>query len=252
MMYENYKVMVAGSTSGIGLAITKMFLEEGATVIGLGRNFKNTTDLGENFIPCKCDVTDPDELENACNFAKETFEGKLDVLINSAGLGVKEPVTNVPVERFDFAVNLLLRPSVLLTSHLNECLYECDSKKPVIIHVSSAASRSIVPDNILYGLCKHASNLHAKQSAAGMPGIRVFSISPGTIKTPIFNRDKNAQRTPEQIEAMFNQLAQAIPCHRVAEPEEIGDLVAFLCSDEASYLTGADFLIDGGIMTMFS
>lgn len=252
MKYQNYKVIVAGSTSGIGLAITKMFIEEGATVIGLGRSFKNTEGLGEQFIPCKCDVTNVAELEAACNLVKEKFDGKLDVLVNSAGASVKHPVDDVPAERFDQAVNLLLRPSVLLTSYCSEYLYACDSKDPVIIHISSAASRSIVPDNILYGLCKHATNLHTKQSAGGLPGIRVFSISPGTIKTPIFGRGSHADRSEAEVDAMLNQLSMAIPSARVGDPEEIGDLVSFLCSEEASYLTGTDFLIDGGIMTMFS
>lgn len=251
MKYENYKVMVSGSTSGIGLAITKMFISEGATVLGLGRSFKNTEALGEKYIPCQCDVTDPEQLQSACDKIKDVFDGKLNVLVNSAGLGVKEPVSNVPVERFDLAIDLLLRPSVLLTSMCNEYLYKGDSKNPVIIHISSAASRSIVPDNILYGICKHAINLYTKQSAGGLPGIRVFSISPGTIDTPIFNRDTKARRSPEEIQAMYDNLSKYIPSGRVADPSEIGDLVSFICSEEASYLTGTDFLIDGGIMTMF-
>ena len=85
-----------------------------------------------------------------------------------------------------------------------------------------------------------------------LPGIRVFSISPGTVKTPIFGRGSHADRSEADIQAMYDQLSMAIPCGRIAEPFEIGDLVSFLCSDEASYLTGTDFLIDGGIMTMFS
>ncbi len=249
--FEDYKVFVAGSTSGIGLAITKMFLAEGASVIGLGRNFTNTAELGERYFPCRCDVTDPAQLKAACDKINDLFGGHLDVLVNSAGLGVKQPVTDVPVERFDLAIDLLLRPSVLLTAHCHEYLYAAESKKPVIIHISSAASRTIVPDNILYGMCKHAINLYTKQSAGGLPGIRVFSISPGVFQTPIFNRDKNAQRTPEEIKAMYENLAKPIPVGRVAEPSEIGDLVSFLCSDEASYMTGCDLLIDGGIMTVF-
>lgn len=251
MKYSDYKVLVAGSTSGIGLAITKMFLSEGATVLGLGRNFKNTEELGERYIPVKCDVTQPEELQAACDQVKEKFGGHLDVLVNSAGLGVKQPVTDMPVDRFNLAIDLLLRPSVLLTAYCHEYLYAAEHKDPVIVHISSAASRSIVPDNILYGICKHAVNLYTKQSAGGLPGIRVFSISPGTFDTPIFNRDKNAQRSPEQIQAMYDQLSKAIPCGRVAQPSEIGDLVSFLCSSEASYMTGSDCLIDGGIMTMF-
>ena len=219
-------MLVAGSTSGIGIAITKMFISEGATVIGLGRNFDKTKDLGENYIPHHC-------------------------FVDSAGLGVKQPVTDVPVDRFDLAINLLLRHHILFVSHLHPLLYNCDSKDPIIIHISSAASRSIESDNILYGLCKTACNLYAKQSAKGLHGIRSFTISPGTIATPIFNRDKNAQRSPEQIKAMFDGLSRAIPSGRVAEPSEVADLVEFLCSKDAQYMDGADCLIDGGIMTQF-
>lgn len=251
MKYQNYNVMIAGSTSGIGLAITKMFLSEGATVIGLGRSFKNTEGLGDSYVPFKCDVTNVADLQAACDLVKEKFHGKLDVLVNSAGASVTYPVDNVPAERFDQAIDLLLRPSVLLTSYCAEYLRAGDSKDPVIVHISSAASRAIVPDNILYGLCKHATNLHTKQSAGGLPGIRVFSISPGTVKTPIFGRGSHADRSQEEIQAMYDQLSQSIPSGRIAEPSEIGDLVSFLCSEDASYLTGTDFLIDGGIMTMF-
>lgn len=244
-------MLVAGSTSGIGLAITKMFISEGATVIGLGRNFDKTKDLGENYIPHHCDVTLPEEIEETCQFVDKTFNGKLDCFVDSAGLGVKQPVTDVPVDRFDLAINLLLRHHILFVSHLHPLLYNCDSKDPIFIHISSAASRSIESDNILYGLCKTACNLYAKQSAKGLHGIRSFTISPGTIATPIFNRDKNAQRSPEQIKAMFDGLSRAIPSGRVAEPSEVADLVEFLCSKDAQYMDGADCLIDGGIMTQF-
>ena len=251
MNFQNYKVLVAGSTSGIGLAIAKMFIEHGATVIGLGRNFERTKELGEQYIPCKCDVTDADQITATVEFVKKTFDNKLDVFVDSAGLGVKQPVDDVPVERFDLAINLLLRHHILFTSQLVDALRNCDSKDPVVVHISSAASRSIESDNILYGLCKTACNLYAKQLAKGLHGVRSFTISPGTIATPIFDRDKNAHRTPEQIQAMFDQLSKAIPCQRVADPSEVADLVEFLCSPDASYMTGTDCLIDGGIMTQF-
>lgn len=252
MKFENYKVMITGATSGIGLACTKMFLNEGAKVIGIGRNFKLTEELGENFIPFKCDVTDAEQIRAACDFMAQEFDGKLDVFINVAGLGVKNSVKEMPVDRFQLGVDLLLRAPILFTSYLHESLLKGESGNPSIIHVSSAASRSIVPDNILYGLFKTALVLYTKQSASGLPGIRVNSVSPGTIDTPIFNRDKNAQRSPEQIQQMYDVLSKSIPSGRIGEPDECADLVSFLASTEASYITGADFLIDGGIMTKFS
>lgn len=252
MKYENYKIMITGATSGIGLACTKMFLQEGATVIGIGRNFEKTEHLGEKFIPFKCDVTDAEQIRNACDFANNQFGGTLDIFINVAGLGVKESVTNVTTDRFELAVNLLLRAPILFSSYLYKNLKKAESGNPSIIHVSSAASRSIVSDNILYGLFKTALVLYTKQSASGFNGIRVNSISPGMIDTPIFNRDTKAQRSPEEIAAMYENLSRAIPSQRVATPDECADLVSFLASEDASYINGADALIDGGIMTMFS
>ncbi len=249
--FNGQHVLITGATSGIGLACAERFLAEGATVIGLGRSFERTTALGERFIPFPCDVTDATRIEAACAFTLERFQGKLDVFVNVAGLGVKESCTSVNAERFDLACHLLLRAPVLFSAQLYEALLKGEGGAPSIIHVSSAASRSIVPDNILYGLFKTALVLYTKQAAAGLKGVRVNSISPGVIDTPIFNRDVNARRTPEEIAAMQSGLAKAIPCGRIGRPEECAELVAFLASREATAINGADVLIDGGIMTRF-
>lgn len=249
--FNGQHVLITGATSGIGLACAECFLAEGATVIGLGRSFERTLALGEHFIPFPCDVTDAAQIQAACAFTLERFQGKLDVFVNVAGLGVKESCTSVNAERFDLACHLLLRAPVLFSAQLYEALLKGEGGAPSIIHVSSAASRSIVPDNILYGLFKTALVLYTKQAAAGLRGVRVNSISPGVIDTPIFNRDVNARRTPEEIAAMQAGLAKAIPCGRIGRPEECAELVAFLASREASAINGADVLIDGGIMTRF-
>ena len=86
-MLKNYIVMITGATSGIGLATTKEFLDQGATVIGIGRNFSRTKDLGENFLPFKCDVTDEEQIKAAVAFAKEKF-GRMDSLICNAGSAI--------------------------------------------------------------------------------------------------------------------------------------------------------------------
>ncbi|MFM7065745.1 MAG: SDR family NAD(P)-dependent oxidoreductase [Gammaproteobacteria bacterium] len=249
--FDGWQVLVTGATSGIGLACTEQFLAEGATVIGLGRDFARTTDLGERFIPFPCDVTDAGQIAAATGFALERFGGTLDVFVNVAGLGVKESVTSVNAERFDLACQLLLRAPVLLSAQLYPALRQGRAGLPSIVHVASAASRSIMPDNILYGLFKTALVLYTKQAAAGLAGVRVNSVSPGVIDTPIFNRDPNARRTPEEIAAMQAGLAKAVPCGRIARPEECAELVAFLASPAAAGINGADVLIDGGIMTRF-
>ncbi len=94
-----------------------MFTREGATVIGLGRKFENTTHLGDHFIPFKCDVTDLDNLQLACDKVKELFDGELDVLINSACIRIHYFPTNIESEKFDFAFNLLLKSFVMMTKY---------------------------------------------------------------------------------------------------------------------------------------
>jgi NAD(P)-dependent dehydrogenase (short-subunit alcohol dehydrogenase family) len=249
--FAGWQVLVTGATSGIGLACSERFLAEGATVIGLGRDFSGTTHLDANFIPRRCDVTDAEQITAACAFAQERFGGTLDVFVNVAGLGVRESVTSVTAGRFDHACQLLLRAPVLFTAGLHEMLRRARGGQPSIVHVASAASRSIMPDNILYGLFKTALVLYTKQAAAGLGGIRVNSLSPGVIDTPIFNRDPNNPRTPAEIAAMQEGLAKAVPCGRIARPEECAEVVAYLASPEAAAINGADVLLDGGIMTRF-
>lgn len=72
-MFKDYKIAITGATSGIGLSAARLFIAEGATVIGIGRNFENTKDLGERFISCSCDVRNPEQIEKACAFISETF-----------------------------------------------------------------------------------------------------------------------------------------------------------------------------------
>lgn len=246
--YEGYKVMIAGSTSGIGLSITEMFIREGATVLGLGRNFTKTEHLGDHYIPCKCDVTSVEEVQAAAEQVKTVFDGKLDVLVNSAGVGVHYTPKDVPPEKIDFALDLLLKSSILLTRYCYEYLEQAEHHNAVIIHISSIGARTINPDDILYGICKTGINLFSKQCAGALPGIRVMSLSPGPFLTPIFSKS----RTPEETEQVIAYMSTFIPSGRMADPSEIGDLVSFLCSDEASYINGCDISIDGGLLTQHS
>lgn len=170
------------------------------------------------------------------------------MFVNFAGVGVHYSPTNVTSEKFDFAADLLLKSSVMFTRYCYEYLYAAEHKNPVIIHVSSIGARTIVPDDILYGMFKTGMNLYSKQCAGALPGIRVMSLSPGPFITPIFAKS----RTPEETKQVIQYMGTLIPSGRMAEPDEIGDLVRFLCSDEASYINGCDISIDGGMLTQHS
>lgn len=246
MRFTDYKVAITGATSGIGLAAAKMFLDEGATVIGIGRSFERTKDLGAKFIPFKADVRRPEEIKAAVDFVDATFGGELDTFLHVAGLGQDGTLTDFTPEQFDNASALLLRAGALFGEHLYPLLQKAPKGNASIVNVASAASRSISPNIFLYELNKQAMVNYSKHAALAFQGVRVNSVSPGYIDTPIFLREGGGL-TDNTLKPTFDGVAAMIPCHRIGTPEEVADLIAFITSDEAGFITGADFLIDGGL-----
>lgn len=247
-MFQDYKVVITGATSGIGLATTQLFIREGATVIGIGRNFTRTEKLGEKFIPCSCDVRDPNEIQKACQFIKETFDNQLDIFINNAGFGENTTIQDVTPEQFDRCFHLLLQAPMLFAKEMYPLLLNSPKKNASIINTASAASRTINSENPLYNLAKNAVVLYTKQQAMGFIGVRCNSVSPGFIETPIFTRD-GVGMPEEAVTKMYQQISH-ITCGRTGKPEEVADLIAFLTSTDGQYINGADVLIDGGLMTV--
>lgn len=248
MMFKDYKVAITGATSGIGLATARLFIGEGATVVGIGRSFDKTKELGDQFIPCSCDVRDPQQIEKACAFIGETFGGELDTFVNNAGFGENTTVRDVTSEQFDRCFALLLRAPMLFGKALYPLLLKSKTNNASIVNTASSASRTCAPDNPLYNLAKNAVVLYTKQQAAGFIGVRANSVSPGFIETPIFERG-GVGMDHESVLKMYRQMAY-ITCGRTGKPEEVAELIAFLASEDAKYINGADVLIDGGLMTV--
>ena len=250
-MFKGYKVVIAGATSGIGLATAKKFLNEGATVIGIGRNFDNTKDLGPNFIPWKCDVSQYDEIEAACKFIDETFGGELDTFVNNAGAGAHTSVTEYKNEDHQYAMNLMLNAPIQFGRNLYPLLLKAPSKNPSIVNVASAEAHSISANMLSYNLSKTALVRYTHQQASGFIGVRSNSVCPGYIDTPIFGRP-GTDMPPEAVEATFAVISNVTPLGRVGKPEEVAEVIAFLASDEAMYLNGADIRVDGALTTVVS
>jgi 3-oxoacyl-[acyl-carrier protein] reductase len=247
-MFKDYRVALTGATSGIGLATAKRFIDDGATVIGIGRDFKQTVSMGDNFIPCKCDVSIPAEIDMACAFIDETFGGKLDIFVNAAGAGTPATLTSITAEDFDAGMHLLVLAPILFGKNLYPLLLKSPQNYPSIINIASVASRRVLPDDMLYNLAKNACVLYTKQQTLGFIGVRCNSISPGFTDTPMLNRE-GSDLSPEQIQETFDSISAVIPCGRIAQAEEVADTVAFLASTDASYINGADLLMDGGFTT---
>lgn len=243
MRFEGYKVLITGATSGIGLATAKRFLDEGATVIGIGRNFEKTKSLGEKFIPYVCDISEVEQIDQAVSFVCDTFGDELDTFVNNAGHGIAGNIKNVSAKDIDTGVDLFLKPAILFGKKLYPLLQKAPSGNASIVNVSSLANRLYDTNNVVYDLCKLALLQYTKIQAAGLEGVRCNCVSPGFIDTPIFGRKG---RSREEIDTLFKNVSDTIPTHRIGKPEEVASVITFLCSENAKYISGTDFLVDGG------
>ncbi|MBR0374106.1 MAG: SDR family oxidoreductase [Mogibacterium sp.] len=243
---DGYKVLVTGSTSGIGLGITKKFISEGATVVGLGRDFHRTTELGEQYIPCKCDMYDPAQIKAAFEFASEQFDGRLDVLVNCAGRGTYGAIDNFEPEEFDENFYLLVRAYMLTTRYAIPLL----KQSPVanIVNIASASGHVLDVGQFMYSLSKTSIIKFTKLTAKTNPWLRANSISPGIIKTPIFNYCNEEMKKAFDLENDFAAFAQMFPCKRVGEPEDIARVALLFASKDGEYINGTDILVDGGMV----
>jgi NAD(P)-dependent dehydrogenase (short-subunit alcohol dehydrogenase family) len=260
-MFKDYVVMISGATSGLGLATAKEFLSQGANVIGLGRNFERTKDLGDHFHPIKCDVTDEEQIKAAVNYVKENF-GRLDTLICNAGGGLGGTVETITSEELQAGYEVYFRHNVLLTKYSIPLLRK--SKNPSITHTASAAG-IVIGDNVPYNVMKAAVINYGRHSAAGLLNnnavdmfgrpkentkleegdnsyIRVNVICPGLVRSNILPPEVWDSFETEEVLSM-------IPCRRIGEDWEVAKLFAFLASPKATFITGATITIDGGWCT---
>ena len=235
--------LVTGGASGIGAAHVRVFAAEGAKVVvadvqeDKGREVADSVNnAGGVAVFVRLDVTNADDWQNAVNAAISQF-GKLTTLINNAGVywpgGVEEETTekwNKMLAINQTGVWLGMKTAVPALR---------DSGSGVIVNISSLYGLIGSPGSIAYHATKGAVRIMTKAAALEYvrQGIRVNSIHPGQIDTPIL-----AGLTPEQNE----QIKQATPMGRLGRPEEIAFGSLYLCSDEASYTTGIELVIDGG------
>ena len=259
-MLNDYKVMITGATSGMGLSTAKEFISQGATVIGIGRNFERTKDLGERFIPFKCDIREEEQIIAAAEFAEEKF-GRLDTLILNAATGESATPSDVTSEGYTNGFKMYVLAPALFTKYCEKLLRRSDN--PSILHTASQGAYAIDDICVPYESLKagqvdyvrHAAqwyiNMHDK-SIYNIPlgardpiedgantYIRVNVVCPGLIRTNLL--------PGELWDALdSDQLNWQIPSRRVGDPEEVARLFAYLASDKARYISGSVILIDGG------
>lgn len=245
MKLSNKIVVVTGGTSGIGLEAAKLFREEGATVVIVGQNTarlqSTANQLGDNVTAFRADVSKPAEVENVINQVREKF-GRIDVLFANAGMGLASPLEAVTEDQIDtqFDVNfkgvfftvqkaapLLTKGGsiVVTTSFLNEV----GAPGLSILSATKAAVRSLV------------RSLGAELAPQG---IRVNAVSPGPISTPFHGKLGLSEK---QLNEAASTIEDQVPLHRFGEAREIAKAALFLASDDASFMTGSELVVDGGI-----
>ncbi len=243
-MLEGKVAVVTGGTRGIGFAIVKAFLEEGASVALFGSR-QETVDKAlaelkaENaeypVIGLSPDLSKYAEVENAMQEVKAHF-GKIDVLANNAGVSAREPIYDYAPDAFDKVIDL----------NVNSVFYCSKAVAPImkaqgggsIINTSSMVSLYGQSAGCSYPTSKFAVNGMTKSLARelGKDNIRVNAVLPGVTRTDM------VAALPKEI---VDRIAATIPLGRVGEPEEVANAFVFLASDKASYITGALLSVDG-------
>ena len=232
-------VVVTGARGGIGEATANKFLSLGDRVYGTDLSFDETS---HEFIEAVCDVTDPDAMRGLVErVISET--GRIDVLINNAGIRVEKDVIDTTLEEWDrmMAVNLT---AVFLGSKF-ALPHMLEQGSGAIVNVASTSGMNPLPNRAAYcankagviGLTRQMALQYARQ------GVRVTAVCPGSTMTP-FTRGALARTgDPAAAQAGFSE---RMPIGRMAEPEEIANTIAWLASDEASFITGSILDVDGG------
>lgn len=231
--------LVTGAARGIGLAITQLFLEKGWRVAMVDRDEEELQHAAAGLpgtLPIYCDVSIPEQVNTIMPQVLSTF-GRLDALVNNAGVAEFRPLaeTDFACWRTIMATNLdgvFLCVKAALPALINSC--------GAIVNIASISGLRASTLRVAYGTSKAAVIHLTKQLAAelGDHGVRVNCVSPGPVKT----RLAAAVHSPEIIAAYYN----AIPLNRSATEGEIADMVVFLCSEQAAYVTGQSIAVDGG------
>ena len=249
MRFKDKVALVIGGNSGIGRAAAAGYAAEGAKVVITGRDPKTLgeveKELGAGALAIRSDVADAASLD-AVMAAIKARHGHIDVLFVNAGIGTFAPIPDVTPERWDevHAVNL------------KGCFFAAQKALPLmadggaIVFTGSIGSVLAVPGNVIYAAAKAGLRAVARIFAAELlpRRIRVNMVSPGPTETPLINR--NVGMSPDAVNALRERMIANTPMRRMGEPEEVARAVLFLSCDEASFITGVDLFVDGGVIEL--
>ena len=242
---EGKTALVTGGNSGIGLATAKRFQEEGARVAISGRSKKTLEEaaksLGNGLLAVQADVAKLSDLDKLFAEVSQRL-GKIDVLFVNAGIAKFAPLAETSEALYNEMFDINVKGAYFTIQKALPLLNDGAS----IILNTSVADRKGIPGGSVYAATKAAMRSFARTMAAELVGrgIRVNTVAPGPIVTPILERNGLTQEAIDGFEKMFIALN---PMKRYGKPEEVAGVVAFLASQDSSYMTGVEINVDGGV-----
>jgi NAD(P)-dependent dehydrogenase (short-subunit alcohol dehydrogenase family) len=239
---------VTGATSGIGQACAIAFANAGAKVASVGRKTEALSDLekkireaGAEVLTIQADLSEAQEAERAVKRALEVFGG-IDILVNAAGHLSSGTIENTALEAWDDMMDVNVRAVFQLMQKALPSLIE---RRGNIVNVSSVTGLRAFPGVLAYCVSKAALDQLTRCASLELAskGVRVNAVNPGVVVTQIHKR---GGMNDDAYAAFLEHSKTTHPLGRTGRPEEVADLILFLASDQASWITGATYSIDGG------
>lgn len=241
-------VLITGASSGIGRASAKLFAERGSTVVAVGRGEaelmalqSEAAEFEGSIKPRLADVTETSQIERLMTEIGDSF-GQIDVLVNSAGIIKSGTIENTTLDEWDKMLDVNLR-SVFFVCQRALALIE--PVKGNIVNVSSVTGTRAFPGVLAYCVSKAGVDQLTRCLALELAGrgVRVNAVNPGVVET---NLHKRGGMSVEDYEKFLANAVNTHPLGRAGQPSEVAELIYFLASDSAQWITGATYAIDGG------
>jgi NAD(P)-dependent dehydrogenase (short-subunit alcohol dehydrogenase family) len=242
---EGKVAVVTGGNSGIGLATAKRLQEEGARVAISGRSKKTLEEavkaIGNGIVAVQSDVAKLSDVDKLYSEVSRKL-GKIDILFVNAGVAKFAPLAETSESLFDENFDINIKGAYFT---IQKALPFLNDGASIIFNTSVAGSTGN-PGTSAYAATKAAMRSLARTAAAELAGrgIRVNAVAPGPIETPIIGRTGLPK---EAIDAFAKEIVASVPMKRFGQPEEVAGVVAFLASQDASYITGVEINVDGGL-----
>jgi NAD(P)-dependent dehydrogenase (short-subunit alcohol dehydrogenase family) len=245
---NNKRALITGGTSGIGLETARQFMAEGARVAVTGQNAKTLEaarkELGDGALVFSSDAANPEASHSLAQSLREAF-GQLDVVFINAGVADLRPVDQWDSAAFDRSFNTNVKGPFFLIQALLPML-----ANPTSIVINGSVNAHIgMPGTTVYGATKAAVVSLARTLSGELigRGIRVNTVSPGPISTPLYGKLGFPE---DQLNSVAQSIQAQVPAKRFGTPSEIARAVVFLASDESAFAVGSELMIDGGLGTL--